>query len=188
MLEPFGAQVLGLPVAQTTRLSSIWGAGVFFTLIGGLPIVRRAGKKAAANGGALVAAAAFAAIIVTGARALPQAFMLAVFVLRLGGGMMTVSNLSFMLDMTVPEAAGLYMGAWGVANFAGQALGNITSGLLRDLIYQFTGAPATGYYAVFGLEVVGLLAAVWLFSWISVDEFRRDAHLHLADVLSLAGS
>ncbi len=188
LLEPFGAQVLGLPVAQTTRLSSIWGAGVFFTLIGGLPIVRRAGKKAAANGGALVAAAAFAAIIVTGARALPQAFMLAVFVLGLGGGMMTVSNLSFMLDMTVPEAAGLYMGAWGVANFAGQALGNITSGLLRDLIYQFTGAPATGYYAVFGLEVVGLLAAVWLFRWISVDEFRRDAHLHLADVLSLAGS
>lgn len=187
LLEPFGAEVLGMPVAQTTRLASIWGVGVFVTLTGGLPLVRRMGKKAAANLGAWITAAAFGGIIVTGITHQVSAFMVAVLVLGLGGGLMTVSNLSFMLDMTVPDAAGLYMGAWGVANFAGQALGNIASGLLRDLVLNFTGLAALGYYLVFTLEMVGLLAAVWLFRFISVEAFRRDAQMQLADVLALAG-
>lgn len=186
LLEPFGAEVLEMPVAQTTRLASIWGIGVFVTLTGGLPLVRRMGKKAAANLGAWITAAAFGAIIVTGSAHQTNAFMGAVLVLGLGGGLMTVSNLSFMLDMTVPSAAGLYMGAWGVANFAGQALGNITSGLLRDTILRFTGLAALGYYTVFGLEIAGLLGAIWLFRSISVEAFQRDAQVQLADVLALA--
>jgi BCD family chlorophyll transporter-like MFS transporter len=108
-------------------------------------------------------------------------------VLGLGGGLMTVSNLSFMLDMTVPQAAGLYMGAWGVANFAGQAVGNIASGLLRDIALQLTGSSSAGYVVVFSLEIVGLLAAVWLFRHISVAAFRRDAEVTLPEVLALAG-
>ena len=73
---------------------------------------------------------------------------------------MTVSNLSFMLDMTVVQAAGLYIGAWGVANFAGQALGNIASGLIRDVAFRLTGSEMVGYSTVFALEIVGLIAAI----------------------------
>lgn len=187
LLEPYGAEVLDMPVSQTTRLASIWGMGVLLTLVGGLPLVRRMGKKAGANLGAVVAATAFGAIIATGLAGMTTAFMAAVFVLGLGGGLMTVSNLSFMLDMTVPEAAGLYMGAWGVANFSGQALGNIASGLLRDTIARLTAAPAPGYVAVFAIEMVGLLVAVWLFRRISVEDFQHSAQLQLHDVLALAG-
>ncbi len=187
LLEPFGATALGMPVAQTSRLTSIWGTGVFVTLLGGVWLVRRYGKKASANLGAIVTALAFGAIIVTGLLAHVQLFMLAVFVLGLGGGLMTVSNLSFMLDMTVPQAAGLYMGAWGVANFAGQAFGNIVSGLLRDLFYWLTGNVLIGYVAVFAMEVVGLLIAIWIFRKISVEAFRRDAEVRIDEVLALAG-
>jgi BCD family chlorophyll transporter-like MFS transporter len=187
LLEPFGAEVLGMPVAATTRLTSIWGVGVFITMLGGLPLVRRWGKKRAANIGAYIAALGFALIIVSGLMGQVGFFMGAVLVLGLGGGLMTVSNLSFMLDMTVPQAAGLYMGAWGVANFAGQALGNIASGLLRDIALQLTGSSSAGYVVVFSLEIVGLLAAVWLFRQISVIEFRRDAEVTLPEVLALAG-
>lgn len=185
LLEPFGAEAMAMPVAQTSRLTSIWGTGVFLTLVGGLPLVRRLGKKRAANGGALVAALGFSAIIVTGLLQQVSLFMGAVFLLGLGGGLMTVSNLSFMLDMTIPQAAGLYIGAWGVANFAGQALGSILSGLLRDLLYQLTGSALSGYLLVFGLEVVGLLIAIGLFRTISVEEFRRNAEVRLTDVLAL---
>ena len=185
LLEPFGAEVLGMAVAQTSRLTSIWGIGVFLTLVGGLPLVRRWGKKTAANIGALVAALAFAVIIATGLLDNSAFFMGAVLLLGLGGGLMTVSNLSFMLDMTVPQAAGLYIGAWGVANFAGQALGSILSGLLRDLLLLFTGSTLVGYLTVFGMEVVGLLIAVWLFRTISVEEFRRNVDLQLHDVLAV---
>jgi MFS transporter, BCD family, chlorophyll transporter len=187
LLEPFGAEALQMSVAQTSRLTSIWGTGVFITLVGGLWLVRRLGKKTSANIGALVAALAFTAIILTGLIANTALFRLAVFVLGLGGGLMTVSNLSFMLDMTVPEAAGLYIGAWGVANFAGQALGNIVSGFLRDLFYGVTGNVLVGYVAVFAMEVVGLLIAIWIFRKISVEEFRRDAAVPIHEVLALAG-
>ncbi len=51
-------------------------------------------------------------------------FMGAVFLLGLGGGLMTISNLSFMLDMTVPQAAGLYIGALGHGGFSWASDGN----------------------------------------------------------------
>lgn len=187
MLEPYGAEVLGMPVAQTTRLASIWGTGVFITLLGGLPLVRRFGKKRSANWGAVTVIAAFSGIILTGLAELPAAFMVAVWVLGLGGGLMTVSNLSFMIDMTVPEAAGLYMGAWGVANFAGQALGNIASGLIRDVVLWLTHVPAAGYVAVFAVEMIGLLLAIRLFRRISVEDFQRDAQVQLHEILAMAG-
>jgi BCD family chlorophyll transporter-like MFS transporter len=188
LLEPFGAEAMGMSVATTSRLTSIWGAGVFIALLGSLPLLRRWGKKRSANVGAAVAAGAFALISVTGILGATGPFMVSVFLLGLGGGLMTVSNLSFMLDMTVPEAAGLYIGAWGVANFAGQAVGNVISGALRDTFYLLTGNPLVGYIAVFGMEIMGLLAAIWLFRSIDVAEFRRNAELRLHEVLALAGS
>ena len=186
LLEPFGAEALDMPIAVTSRLTSIWGAGLFITLLGGLLLVKRWGKKAGANLGASVAAVAFASIIATGLLGQSGLFMGAVFLLGLGGGLMTVSNLSFMLDMTVPQAAGLYIGAWSVANFAGQAVGNIISGMLWHLFFWLTGNPLMGYAAVFSLEIVGLLLAVWLFRSISVESFRRQAAVRLHTVLSLA--
>lgn len=186
LLEPFGAEALGMSVAATSRLTSIWGTGIFITLLAGIIFVKRWGKKTGATLGAYVASVAFAAIIATGLLGQPNLFLGAVFLLGLGGGLMTVSNLSFMLDMTVPQAAGLYIGAWSVANFAGQAIGNIVSGMLWDLFFWLTGNSLMGYAAVFSLEIAGLLLAVWLFRSISVEQFRRQAEVRLHTVLSLA--
>lgn len=184
LLEPFGGEVLGMTVSATSRLTSIWGVGVFITLVGGIPLVQRWGKKPSANLGALIAALGFALIIAAGFLNASTLFMGAVLVLGLGGGLMTVSNLSFMMDMIVPEAAGLYMGVWGVANFAGQALGAIVSGALRDLTFWLTNSAFLGYSLVFGLEIVGLFLAVFLFREISVERFQRDAEVTLTDVLA----
>ncbi len=186
LLEPFGGDVLGMPIAATARLTSIWGVGFFITMLGGLWVVRRVGKKAAANVGAVIAALGFALIIVSGLAQSTSILWGAVFVLGLGGGLMTVSNLSFMLDMTVAQAAGLYIGAWGVANFAGQALGNIASGLIRDVAFRLTGSEMVGYSTVFGLEIVGLIAAIFLFRGITVETFRRQAEVQLSDILAVA--
>lgn len=185
LLEPYGGEVMHLNVAATTRLESIWGVGVFITLVGGLGLMRRLGKRRVANLGALLSALAFGLIILCGVAQLDSWFTGVVLLLGLGGGLMTVSNLSFMLDMTVPEAAGLYMGAWGVANFAGQAIGNIGSGFLRDLMLAITGSPLLGYTTVFGLEAISLLFAVWYFRYIDVEEFRHDAQVELAELLAV---
>ena len=186
VLEPFGAKALGMSVAATSRLTSIWGTGIFITLLAGIIFVKRWGKRTGANVGAYVTAVAFAFIIASGLLGQSNLFLGSVFLLGLGGGLMTVSNLSFMLDMTVPQAAGLYIGAWSVANFAGQAIGNVISGLLYDLFFWLTGNPLMGYSAVFSLEIAGLLLAVWLFRSISVELFRRQAEVRLHTVLALA--
>jgi BCD family chlorophyll transporter-like MFS transporter len=187
VLEPFGAQALHMSVGVTARLTSIWGTGLLITLLLGAPIIRRFGKKSSANVGALVSALAFGLIILAGVRGDQRFFMASVFLVGLGCGLLTVSSLSFMLDMTVPQAAGLYMGAWGVANFVGRAAGNITSGLVSDLVRRATGDAVLGYMTVFGLEMVGMLLGIWLLRSISIEAFRRDAELRLQDVLSLAG-
>lgn len=188
LLEPYGGEVMKLSVSATTRLESIWGMGVFITLLGGLWLMRRFGKRPVANSGAILSALAFTLIILSGVFQWDRWFVGIVFLLGLGGGLMTVSNLSFMLDMTVPEAAGLYMGAWGVANFAGQALGSIGSGLLRDVTLSLTGSQLFGYVIVFGLEAASLLFAVWYFRRISVEEFRRDAEVRLTELLAVAAA
>lgn len=183
LLEPFGAEALGMSVSETSRLTSIWGVGVLITLLSGLAAIRRFGKKRCANVGAVIAALAFSLIVVTGLLAQPYLFMGAVFLLGLGGGLMTISNLSFMLDMTIVEGVGLYIGAWGVANFIGQAIGNIISGLLRDTILALTGNYIIGYVSVFILEIIGLLVAIWMFQHISVTQFRQEAKIQMADML-----
>jgi BCD family chlorophyll transporter-like MFS transporter len=187
LLEPYAADALGLSVSATTRIESIWGIGVFITLLGGLGSVRWFGKRANANLGAIVAIVAFVLIIVSGALHQPTFFYASVFLLGLGSGLMTVSNLSFMLDMTVPHNVGLYIGAWGVANFVAQSLGTIGGALLRDIAYQVTGNAALGYMIVFGVEIGGLAAALFLFRTISVETFQREAQVEVADVLALAG-
>lgn len=187
VLEPFGARALQMPVGSTARLTSIWGVGLLITLLLGAPLVRRFGKKSCAAIGALIAAGAFAGVIISGLLPDQRLFMSSVFLVGLGCGLLTVSSLSLMLDMTVPQAAGLYMGAWGVANFVGRALGNLSSGLVSDLVQRLTGDPVMGYMAVFLMEIVGMLWAVWLLRTISVEAFRQDAELRLQDVLALAG-
>lgn len=186
LLEPFGAEALDMPVAMTSRLKSFWGLGFFITLVGGLYLVRRYGKRWCANLGAGITAVSFLAIIATALGQNSSMFIAAIVVLGLGGGLMTISNLSFMLDMTIPQAAGLYMGAWGTANFAGQAIGNIISGGLRDIVLWWSGDPLLGYISVFGLEVVGLIIAMWLFRSISVEQFELDAQAALPQTLVLA--
>ena len=116
LLEPYGAETLGMTASQTSRLTAVWGVGVFTTLTVGVPIMRRLGKKRSANLGACLTAIAFACIIGSGLAGNVNAFMASVLGLGLGGGLMTVSNLSFMLDMTVPQAAGLYWarGVWPI--------------------------------------------------------------------------
>ncbi len=185
LLEPYGGDVMHLSISTTSRLESIWGVGVFITLIGGLWLMRRIGKRAVANLGAYLSALAFLLIILCGVLQLERWFTPVVLLLGLGGGLMTISNLSFMLEMIVPEAAGLYIGAWGVANFAGQAIGNIGSGFLRDLMLTLSGSPLLGYATVFGLEAISLLFAVWYFRGIHVDQFRSDAQLRLSELIAV---
>ncbi|WP_298981344.1 BCD family MFS transporter [Caldilinea sp.] len=187
LLEPYAADALGMSVSETTRLEALWGIGVFITLLGGMGLVRLFGKRLNIYVGGLVAIVSFGLVILAGAIGNIPFFLIAVFLLGLASGLMTVSNLSFMLDMTVPQNVGLYMGAWGVANFVAQSLGNVGGALMRDVAYWVSGNVALGYMTVFGIEMLGVALSLLLFRTITVEQFQRDAQLELVDVLAATG-
>ena len=181
LLEPYGAEILGMEVAATSRLVSVWGAGFMFTMLVGIPLVRRFGERAVSGGGSIMVAAAF--FLIGGAGLIGQLylFMAAVFLLGLGGGLMTQSNLTFMLRMTVPRARALYIGTWSVANFLGQAMIFLPVSL-GESISVMSGNSWLGYATVFSLEGAGIIGAMFLLRTIREETFQNEANKQLPNL------
>jgi BCD family chlorophyll transporter-like MFS transporter len=175
LLEPFAAQAFGLPVAVTTRITSIWGVCVLVTLVIAGALEGRFPKRRIAQAGNYGALASFALITASGLIPSLPVFYAGVLLLGLGTGLSTVANLSLMLDMTTARNVGLYIGAWGMANAFSRLAGGLLGGAVRDLATRLLGNLVLGYVAVFALETLLLLAAVLLFLRIDVAAFRRRA-------------
>jgi BCD family chlorophyll transporter-like MFS transporter len=175
LLEPFAAQAFGLPVAVTTRITSIWGVCVLVTLVIAGALEGRFPKRRIAQVGNYGALASFALITASGLIPSLPVFYAGVLLLGLGTGLSTVANLSLMLDMTTARNVGLYIGAWGMANAFSRLAGGLLGGTVRDLATRLLGNLVLGYVAVFALETLLLLAAVLLFLRIDVAAFRRRA-------------
>ncbi len=189
LLEPYAAQAFGLPVRQTTRITSIWGVCFLLTLIVAGFIQRWMSQAAIARLGAWTALVGFVLISLSGLPALIAVFYIGVILLGLGTGFATVSNLALMLDMTTPESVGLYIGAWGMANAVSRLFGSVLSGAVRDLLTQATGDAVIGYVAVFAILGGLLLASLILLRRLDVRAFRERARqpAGLVEQAALAG-
>lgn len=188
ILEPFGAEVFGMTVKETTRFQPTWGGGVLagMLLMGVLsaltPIAKRTiaitGSLGTAVGMLILATAAF-----TQHRELvsPALMFMGVFT-----GFFNVGALSMMMDMTIEGATGLYMGLWGMAQAFGNGMAAIGGGGLHTGLIE-TGllSPHVAYMAIFGLEAFGMVAAAAILWRISVQSFRKqhEAVLTRADAL-----
>ena len=175
LLEPYGAEAFGLSVSATTRITSIWGAFFLVALVVGGALDGRVSKLILAQAGAWAGIVAFL-MIAGSALVLSQAvFYSGVVLLGLATGLSTVSNLSLMLDMTIAGSVGLFIGAWGMASAIARLLGNVGSGVIRDLTTQVTQNPVSGYLIVFILETVLLLISLYLLRKVDVSLFRQQA-------------
>jgi BCD family chlorophyll transporter-like MFS transporter len=130
LLEPFGAQAFGMTLAQTSRIVSV---SSIFTLIAFIVaallewlLEGRVKKKYIAQSGNLGALIGFVVIVISGLSASQTAFYIGIMLLGFGTGISTISNLSLMFDLTVPEKVGLYMGAWGFSNGLSRLAGQVT--------------------------------------------------------------
>jgi MFS transporter, BCD family, chlorophyll transporter len=174
LLEPFGGEAFGLPVAATTRITSIWGTCVLITLLIAGWLEGRMDKRAVARLGAWIAIAGFGSIALSGLARQTSVFYLGVVLLGLGTGFSTVSNLSLMLDMTTAQV-GLYIGAWGIADALARLFGSVLSGVVRDVVAHASGNPVLGYITVFIIEGVMLAVSLVMLSRIDVQAFRRTS-------------
>ncbi|MFH2102358.1 MAG: BCD family MFS transporter [Chloroflexota bacterium] len=175
LLEPFAAEAFGLTVAETTRITSIWGGATLLAMVTAGVMEGRLSKRIVAQTGNIVALAAFALITLSGFLANPAVFYTGVVLLGVGTGLSTVANLSLMLDMTTAQSVGLYIGAWGMANAFSRLTGSLLGGAVRDLATRLLGDAVLGYTLVFSIETLMLAIAILLFTRIDVSAFQRQA-------------
>jgi BCD family chlorophyll transporter-like MFS transporter len=172
LLEPYGAEVLGMAVGATTRLTAIWAVGTLAALAlaarllaGGSDPHRLAGL------GASVGILAFAAVVVSAPTELPLLLGAGILGIGFGGGLFGVGTLScaMALGTREGEGAGLALGAWGAVQATAAGLATIVSGLMRDGIsaLALSGAlgpalesRATAYSMVWHVEILLLFATL----------------------------
>ncbi|HIK57119.1 MAG TPA: BCD family MFS transporter [Synechococcales cyanobacterium M55_K2018_004] len=184
VLEPFGGEVFGMTIAETTRLNAFWGTG---TLLGlgttGFLIVPRCGKQRTTRLGCLAVAASFVVIILAGFTANPKMLQSALLLFGLASGVTTTGAISLMLDLTAAETAGTFVGAWGLAQALSRAIATVTGGAALDLGRTLFQTPVLAYSFVFLLPIVGMLIAVRLLRRVNAQEFQLNAKEAIARVI-----
>jgi len=186
-LEPFGGDVFGLSVRETTLFNAYQMVGVLLGMgMTGGWLARRFGKKAATGLGAVVAAIAFALLATASIGSCLPLVKPSIFIMGLGMGIFTVGGLALMMDLTVKEQVGLFMGAWTLAQALANGLASVGGGILHDVGLRLWGSEAGAYALVFLVEAGGSLGIIALLLQVNVTRFRTEVaklswHL-LADV------
>jgi MFS transporter, BCD family, chlorophyll transporter len=192
ILESYGAEVFGMPIAATASLNAIWGIGTLLgLLVAGVWVVPRYGKLATARLGCQLIAGSLLLLLLAGFTA--QVTLLQVVMLLFGfsAGIGTNSALVLMLDLTLPEAAGTFVGVWGLAQAMSRALGKVFGGGLLDLgrwlagWLGMDGSAFPAYALVLSVEVLIALCALVALSRVNLRQFREDTGRSLIRVLSL---
>ncbi len=188
VLEPFGGQVFGMSICETTRLNAIWGMG---TLVGiastGFLVVPRLGKRRTALLGCGLSALSFLGIALSGFIGNAVLFKGLLGVFGVAAGIGTNGALCLMLDLTLAETAGTFLGAWGLAQALSRAVATVSGGAVLDLgkwLLEPRFGLAAAYSSVFLLEALGMVAAIALLRRVDIRAFRQDTRTRLSDVLS----
>ncbi len=170
LLEPYGGEVLGLGVGQTTLLTALWATG---TLAGLSLAAQQLGQAAdphrLAGLGALVGVFAFAFVLLSAPLASVPLFCLGIVGIGFGGGLFAVGTLIAAMALADDSGTGLALGAWGAvqASCAGAAI--LIGGLVRDGVSASAmrgslgpvlQSPATGYSLIYFSEIVLLFATL----------------------------
>ena len=185
LLEPFGAEVLGLSVSATTTLTALLAGG---TLAAFALAARRLGRgndpHRVAAYGALIGIAAFVLITLVLAIESPLMFRIGVVGIGFGGGLFAVGTLTAAMGLARDGASGLALGAWGAVQATATGVGIAAGGAIRDILSEqaVSGAlgpglagPTTGYGFVYGLEVILLFATLIAIGPLAAHAGRSEA-------------
>jgi BCD family chlorophyll transporter-like MFS transporter len=170
LLEPYGGEILGLSVSQTTLLTALLAGG---SLIGFAYAARRLSKGGdpfrIAGLGAVIGLFAFAAVILADPLGSANLFRVGTALIGLGGGLFAVGMLTAAMDLAPEGKSGLALGAWGAVQATAAGVAIAAGGAIRDSVGHLAeiGAlgpalvsPATGYGTVYHIEIFLLFATL----------------------------
>jgi len=175
LLEPFAARAFGMSVSATTRITSIWGTCYLLSLtITGL-LEGKISKLKIARWASWLGVISFILVGLSGPMESQAGFYVGLVLLGLATGPATVSNLSLMLDMTIPGKVGMFIGAWGSASAFARLLGSLTTASVRDLARLTPEYAVLGY--TFGFFILGifLLVSLVILRKVNISAFQRSA-------------
>lgn len=185
IMEPFGGAVFEMSICATTQLNAAFGTG---TLIGlsssGFLIVPRLGKESSTKLGCYMVAASCALLLISGFIQKTWALQTALALFGFASGITTSGALSLMLDLTVAETAGTFIGAWGLSQAIARGLATLSGGIVLDIGKKIFSASIYAYSFVFVCEAAIMIIAVSLLSRVNVQEFRTDAKKAIATVFA----
>ncbi len=170
LLEPYGAQVMGLGVGATTLLTALMSAGM---LAGFGASARWLGRGVDASRlaavGAMIGLVAFSLLTFSAPLRSVGLLVVAAFAIGLAGGLFSVGTLTATMALDTGRETGLALGLWGAIQATAAGVSIAAGGLIRDVggalaargaLGEALADPATGYLIVYHLEVALLFAAL----------------------------
>jgi MFS transporter, BCD family, chlorophyll transporter len=184
ILEPYAGQVFNMPLAESTKLNIYYGTGLLVAYaVAGFLIVPRLGKRKSARLGCMLVALCAALLGVSGFTANAAFLKLGLVLFGLATGFLTTAAISLMLDLTAAEAAGTFIGAWGLAQSISRGLAVVIGGTLLDIGRRTLPSLELAYGLVFALEAVGMVLSIWFLNRVNVTEFQTSTKQAIASVL-----
>jgi MFS transporter, BCD family, chlorophyll transporter len=188
VLESYGGMVFGMPIGATAQLNAFWGTGTLLgLLLAGAWIVPRLGKLPAARLGCQLIVVCLGLLLLCGLN--PRVVVLKLVLLGFGVavGIATNAALCLMLDLTLPQVAGTFVGVWGLGQALSRALGKLLGGGFYDLgrLLPLGAGPFGPFALVLSLELLMATLALVVLERVNVRQFREDTQIGLRRVLAL---
>jgi BCD family chlorophyll transporter-like MFS transporter len=184
VLEPYGGEVFGMSIGETTQLNAFWGIGILlgysFT---GFLIIPGLGKKPTTKIGCILVALCFGLIVAAGFTQQPKMLQLAVMLFGIAAGIATVGGISLMLDLTAAKTAGTFIGAWGLAQAMSRGLATLIGGVILDIGKGIFDVALISYGLVFVIQALMMILAIIILEQVNVQEFKDNTSKALATVM-----
>jgi MFS transporter, BCD family, chlorophyll transporter len=170
LLEPYGGQIMNLPVGATSTLTALIAGGA----LGAFALASRwlyhgGDAYRLAAFGLLAGVIGFAAVIFADPMRSPMLFRLGTIFIGFGGGFFSVGTLTAAMGLQTSDNNGLALGAWGAVQATSAGLAIAFGGGLRDAMSELAerGAlgsalmsPSVGYSFVYHLEIALLFVTL----------------------------
>jgi BCD family chlorophyll transporter-like MFS transporter len=170
VLEPYGGQILHLPVSATTTLTAMLAGGMLAAFcIAARYLFHGGDPYRIAAYGALIGLFAFAAVIFSAPMAAPLMFRIGTLLIGFGGGFFLVGTLAGAMARERNGENGLALGAWGAVQATSAGLAIALGGAVRDGVTSLAvhgalgpvmNGASTGYTAVYQIEILLLFATL----------------------------
>ncbi len=170
LLEPYGGQVLHLPVGATTAMTAVLAVGGLFGFaLAARLLGRGADPYRLAGTGALAGLAAFTCVIFAAPLESLSLFASGTLGIGFGAGLFAHCTLTAAMATAERGHVGLTLGIWGAVQATAAGTAVAAGGLLRDGVAALAGRgalgsvlvhPGTGYIAVYLVEVALLFVTL----------------------------